>query len=84
MRTLSRLEKMYNLRASGNPSSWMGPVWGDGDEDAKLAAELGIDNRIMYTVGAAAKALNLLDSDLIMGIPLSVTGKNPFFDRPAL
>lgn len=26
--TLSRMEKMYNLRASGNPSSWLGPVWG--------------------------------------------------------
>ena len=47
----------------------------------KLAAELGIDNRIMYTIGAAAKDLNLLDSDLIIGIPLSATGKNPFFDR---
>jgi len=48
----------------------------------KLAAELSIDNRIMYTVGAAAKDLNLLDSDLIIGIPLSATGKSPFFDRP--
>ena len=28
VRTLSALEKMYNLRASGNPSSWLGPVWG--------------------------------------------------------
>ena len=49
---------------------------------AKLAAELNIDNRMMYTVGAAAKKLNLLDSDLIIGIPLSVRGKNPYFDRP--
>ena len=48
----------------------------------KLAADLGIDNRIMYTVGAAARKLNLLDADLVIGIPLSVTGKNPFFDRP--
>jgi uncharacterized ferredoxin-like protein len=48
----------------------------------KLAGELNIDNRIMYTVGAAAKRLNLLDSDLVIGIPLSVTGKNPYFDRP--
>ncbi len=47
----------------------------------KLAAEMGIDNRIMYTAGAAAKALGLLDSDVIMAIPLSATGKNPFFDR---
>jgi putative isomerase len=28
VRTLSRMEKMYNLRASGNPSSWLGPIWG--------------------------------------------------------
>ncbi|HEY5792237.1 MAG TPA: trehalase family glycosidase [Chthoniobacterales bacterium] len=28
VRTLSKLEKMYNLRASGNPSSWLGPIWG--------------------------------------------------------
>lgn len=48
----------------------------------KLAGELNIDNRIMYTVGAAAKKLNLLDSDVIIGIPLSATGKNPYFDRP--
>ncbi|MBU2534610.1 MAG: hypothetical protein KKD83_00380 [Chloroflexi bacterium] len=48
---------------------------------AKLAAELGIDNRMMYTVGAAAKSLGLLKSDIIIGIPLSVTGKNPYFGR---
>ena len=48
----------------------------------KLAAGMGIDNRIMYTIGAAAKDLGLLDSDVIIGIPLSATGKNPFFDRP--
>jgi uncharacterized ferredoxin-like protein len=48
----------------------------------KLAGELSMDNRIMYTMGAAAKKMNLLDSDLIIGIPLSVTGKNPYFDRP--
>jgi uncharacterized ferredoxin-like protein len=49
---------------------------------AKLAGELNIDNRMMYSVGAAAKKIKLLDSDLIVGIPLSVTGKNPYFDRP--
>jgi len=49
---------------------------------AKLAGELNIDNRMMYTIGAAAKKLNLLDSDVIIGIPLSATGKNPYFDRP--
>jgi putative isomerase len=28
IRTLSKMEKMYAIRASGNPSSWLGPVWG--------------------------------------------------------
>jgi putative isomerase len=28
VRTLSRMEKMYNVRASGGPSSWLGPIWG--------------------------------------------------------
>ena len=47
----------------------------------KLAAELCIDNRMMYSIGAAAKELGLLDSDIIIGIPLSVSGKSPYFDR---
>ena len=28
VRTLSRLEAMYNVRATHNPSNWQGPVWG--------------------------------------------------------
>jgi len=28
VRTLSKAEKMYNVRASGNPSLWTGPIWG--------------------------------------------------------
>ncbi len=28
VRTLSKLEKMYNVRASSNPSLWTGPIWG--------------------------------------------------------
>ena len=47
----------------------------------KMAGELNIDNRIMFSAGAAAKKLNLLDSDVVIGIPLSVMGKNPYFDR---
>ena len=47
----------------------------------KMAMDINIDNRIMYTIGAAAVQMKLIDSDIIMGIPLSVSGKNPFFDR---
>jgi putative isomerase len=28
VRTLSKMEKMYNVRASGNPSLWTSPIWG--------------------------------------------------------
>ena len=47
----------------------------------KLASEFNIDNRIMYTIGAAAKKLGLLDADIIIGVPLSATGKSIYFDR---
>lgn len=50
---------------------------------ASVAARHHIDCRIMYTVGIAARDLGLLGQDvrIAMGIPLSVTGKNIFFDR---
>lgn len=48
----------------------------------KLASELGVDNRMMYTVGSVAKEVGLLNSDVVIGIPLSVSGKSPYFDRP--
>lgn len=47
----------------------------------KTAQMHNVDNRIMYRAGAAAKRLGLMKSNLIMGIPLSVSGKNIFFDR---
>jgi len=47
-----------------------------------LAADNRADNRIMFTIGKAAASLGLLgEHRLIMGIPLSVSGKSPFFDR---
>ena len=27
IRSLSRLEKMYDVRATSNPSNWLGPIW---------------------------------------------------------
>jgi uncharacterized ferredoxin-like protein len=51
---------------------------------AKTASMLDIDNRIMYRIGTAASGLKLLpQSTIIMGIPVSVRGKNIYFDRPA-
>jgi len=48
---------------------------------AKTAGLRNIDIRIIYTIGAAARKLKLLNSDVIIGFPLSVTGKSPYFDR---
>ena len=50
---------------------------------AALAADLRIDNRIMYTAGKAAIELGMLGEDvkIAYGIPLAAKGKNPFFDR---
>jgi uncharacterized ferredoxin-like protein len=48
---------------------------------AKVAAELNIDNRLMYTIGGGAMDMQILDSDIIIGLPLSVNAKNIFFDR---
>ncbi len=47
----------------------------------KTASMLNVDNRIMYRVGAVARAMDLVDWDFVMGIPLSVTGKSIYFDR---
>ena len=51
---------------------------------AAMAADLRIDNRIMYTAGKAAVELGLLGEDVLIayGLPLAAKGKNPFFDRP--
>jgi uncharacterized ferredoxin-like protein len=50
---------------------------------AKTAMEHNVDNRLMYKAGVAALRLGILKPcDLIIGIPLSATGKNIYFDRP--
>ena len=47
-----------------------------------MVADNRVDNRIMFTIGQAAVRLGLLgEYKLIMGIPLSASGKSVFFDR---
>lgn len=48
-----------------------------------LAADFRVDTRVMYSAGKAALALKLFEEpvDLVMAIPVSVSGKSPFFDR---
>jgi uncharacterized ferredoxin-like protein len=44
---------------------------------------LHVDNRVMYSIGYTIIKLNWLGPEvkLVLGVPLSATGKNVFFDR---
>ena len=46
------------------------------------AADCRVDSRVMFSVGLAAKELGwLTDCNVVYGIPISASSKNPFFDR---
>lgn len=49
----------------------------------KTASLYNVDNRIQQRVGAAAKALGFIKGEVVMGIPVSITGKSIYFDRQA-
>jgi len=53
------------------------------DSAAGIASIFHADNRIMYSIGRACLDLKLFSQTVkqALGIPLSATGKNPFFDR---
>jgi uncharacterized ferredoxin-like protein len=50
---------------------------------AIIAGQFHVDNRLMYSIGRACLDLKLFGAGVsqALGIPLSVTGKNPYFDR---
>ena len=48
---------------------------------AKTASLLNVDNRVQQRVGATAKALGLIKGEVVMGIPVSITGKSIYYDR---
>jgi uncharacterized ferredoxin-like protein len=52
---------------------------------ASVAADARVDTRLMFSIGKAALALSLFGPKVrqALGIPLSITGKSPFFDRKA-
>lgn len=47
----------------------------------KVAMELCVDNRLMYSVGLAAKHAGVIEGDIVIALPLSIKGKNIYFDR---
>jgi uncharacterized ferredoxin-like protein len=48
-----------------------------------VAMDHRVDNRVMYTIGQALLEMKFLGEEvkIAFGIPLSVSAKNPFFDR---
>ncbi|MBM3860487.1 MAG: ferredoxin [Verrucomicrobia bacterium] len=50
---------------------------------AAVASLHHVDNRMMYSIGRAALDLRLFGENVkqALGLPLSITGKSPFFDR---
>ena len=51
-----------------------------------IAADNRIDNRVLFSAGKAALRINAFPEKVrvCFGIPLSVSGKSLFFDRPAI
>ncbi|MGO0123012.1 ferredoxin domain-containing protein [Desulfothermobacter acidiphilus] len=47
----------------------------------KTASLHNVDNRIMYRAGVVARQLGLIEAEVVLAVPLSVTGKNIYFDR---
>jgi uncharacterized ferredoxin-like protein len=47
----------------------------------KMASTLNVDNRVMYRIGPVARKYGWIDGPLAMGIPVSITSKNIFFQR---
>ena len=50
---------------------------------AALAADMRVDTRMLFTAGKAALSMKLFDESvkIVIGIPISISGKSPFFDR---
>ena len=49
---------------------------------ASLAADMRVDSRVMFSVGQAVLALNMMpECSMVLALPLAVKGKSIFFDR---
>jgi len=48
---------------------------------AKTAGIFNADNRLMYRIGVVARKMGIMNAEIIVGIPISATGKNIYFDR---
>jgi uncharacterized ferredoxin-like protein len=49
---------------------------------AKTASLHNVDNRVQQRVAAAARALGYIKAEVAMGIPVNISGKSIYYDRP--
>jgi uncharacterized ferredoxin-like protein len=47
----------------------------------KTASLFNADNRVMYRIGVAARRIKLIEGEIVIGVPLSASGKSIYFDR---
>ena len=48
---------------------------------AAKAKDMCLDSRVMYSAGAAACQSGMIDAECAYALPLSASGKSPYFDR---
>jgi uncharacterized ferredoxin-like protein len=77
-RKLQDKEMGYTARIA----SWMMDIGVALASAAKTASLMNVDNRVQQRVAATARALGYIKTEVAMGIPVSVTGKSIYYDRP--
>jgi uncharacterized ferredoxin-like protein len=78
----SELEEREGVEFDGPLCAWrimdLGIAIGSA---VKTASIHNADNRIMYRIGVVVRKMGLVKDQLVIGVPLSATGKSIFFDR---
>lgn len=82
-------ERCADLKNSPENTEFAGPIcfWRAVDLGIAIGSAVctaGLhhaDNRVMYRVGVSARRLGLIPGEVVIGIPISATGKNIYFDR---
>jgi uncharacterized ferredoxin-like protein len=78
----SELEEREGVEFDGPLCAWrimdLGIAIGSA---VKTASIHNADNRIMYRIGVVVRKMGLVKDQLVVGVPLSATGKSIFFDR---
>lgn len=74
-------DTLYTLVLTGDEKELLAQKMEEVGTREMAAAMDMVDNRIMYSIGKAAAGMGYVENALWLGIPLSVSGKNIFYDR---